>query len=114
MFSDESRLQLCPDDNHRRILRRPRQRVEPALTIAHHIGLQQNVMVWDAISFDSRTPKVIVSRILIVQRYIDDILTPVVSIFILRHPAHTFQQDNSRLHTELVTLNCLQACTILP
>ncbi|GFV23737.1 transposable element Tc1 transposase [Trichonephila clavipes] len=34
VFSDE--LRLCPDDHRRRIWRRPRQRADPAFTIARH------------------------------------------------------------------------------
>ncbi|GFV02807.1 hypothetical protein TNCV_2304401, partial [Trichonephila clavipes] len=42
----------CPDHN----CRRSRQHGDPALTIACHIGPQQDIMVWGAIFFHSWTP----------------------------------------------------------
>ncbi|UYV80155.1 hypothetical protein LAZ67_18001840 [Cordylochernes scorpioides] len=59
VFSDESRFLLCPDDRRKRVWKRPGQRVDPGLTVEHHTGPQQGVMVWGAISFDSRTPLVV-------------------------------------------------------
>ncbi|GFT42284.1 transposable element Tc1 transposase [Trichonephila clavipes] len=53
VFSDESCFQLCPDDHRRRVWRRPGQRADPAFTVARHTGLQQEVMVWGAISFEA-------------------------------------------------------------
>jgi len=58
-------------------------------------------MVWGAISFDSRTPFVFIIGPLTAQRYVDDILRPVLLLFLLRCPRLVFQQDNARLHTAL-------------
>ncbi|UYV69232.1 CNOT6L [Cordylochernes scorpioides] len=55
VFSDESHFLLCPDDCRKCVWRRPGQRVDLGLTVEHHTGPQQGVMVWGAISFDSRT-----------------------------------------------------------
>ncbi|UYV82611.1 hypothetical protein LAZ67_22000131 [Cordylochernes scorpioides] len=74
VFSDEFRFLLCPDDRRKRAWRRPGQRVNPGLTGEHHTGPQQGVMVWGAISFDSRTPLVVIPGTLTAQRYVDDIL----------------------------------------
>ncbi|GFV96685.1 transposable element Tc1 transposase [Trichonephila clavipes] len=60
VFSDEFRFQLCPDDNRRRVWRSPGQRADPAFTIEHHTGPKPGVMVWGAISFDNRTPFVVI------------------------------------------------------
>ncbi|UYV63544.1 SEC14L2 [Cordylochernes scorpioides] len=60
VFSDESRFLLCPDDRRKRVWRRPGLRVDPGLTVEHHTGPQQGVMVWGAISFDSRTPLLVI------------------------------------------------------
>ncbi|UYV60905.1 MYO1D [Cordylochernes scorpioides] len=68
VFSDESRFLLCPDDRRKRVWRRPGQRVDPGLTVEHHTGPQQGVMVWGAISFDSRTPLVDIPGTLTAQR----------------------------------------------
>ncbi|GFV60792.1 transposable element Tc1 transposase [Trichonephila clavipes] len=60
VFSDEYRFQMCPDDHRKRARRRPGQRADPAFTIAHHTGPLPEAMVWGAISFDSRTPLVVI------------------------------------------------------
>ncbi|GFU47205.1 HTH_Tnp_Tc3_2 domain-containing protein [Trichonephila clavipes] len=45
VFSDESRLQLCPDDHRGRVWRNPGQRADPAFTIARHTGPQPGIIV---------------------------------------------------------------------
>ncbi|GFX20194.1 HTH_Tnp_Tc3_2 domain-containing protein [Trichonephila clavipes] len=60
VFSDESRFQLCSDDNRKRVWRRPRQRADPPFTIECHTGTQPDVMVWGTIFFDSQTPFVVI------------------------------------------------------
>ncbi|UYV83554.1 hypothetical protein LAZ67_23001451, partial [Cordylochernes scorpioides] len=114
VFSDGTRFLLCPDDRRKRVWRRPGQRVDPGLTVEHHTGPQQGVMVWGAISFDSRTPLVVIPGTLTTQRYVDDILRPVLLPFLSHHPGLTFQQDNARPHTARVTMDCLQSCRTLP
>ncbi|UYV66712.1 ADARB2 [Cordylochernes scorpioides] len=111
---DKSRFLLCPDDRRKRIWRRPGQRVDPGLTVEHHTGPQQGVMVWGAISFDNRTPLVVIPGTLTAQRYVDDIQRPVLLPFLSHHPGLTFQQDNAQPHTARVTMDCLQSCRTLP
>ncbi|UYV62024.1 hypothetical protein LAZ67_1007530 [Cordylochernes scorpioides] len=96
VFSDESRFLLCPDDRRKR-------RVDPGLTVEHHTGPQQGVMVWGAISFDSKTPLVVIPGTLTAQWYVDDILRPVLLPLRSHHPWLTFQQDNAG-HTRHVLL----------
>ncbi|UYV63148.1 hypothetical protein LAZ67_2003293, partial [Cordylochernes scorpioides] len=103
VFSDDSRFLLCPG-----------QRVDPGLTVEHHTGPQQGVMVWDAILFDSRTSLAVIPGTLTAQRYVDDILRPVLLPFLSHHPGLTFQQDSARPHTARVTMDCLQSCRTLP
>ncbi|UYV80897.1 hypothetical protein LAZ67_19002125 [Cordylochernes scorpioides] len=98
-LTEDSRFLLCPDNRRKRVWRRPGQRVDPGLTVEHHTGPQQGVMVWGAISFDSRTPLVVIPGTLTAQRYVDDILWPVLLPFLSHHPGLTFQQDNARPHT---------------
>ncbi|UYV69341.1 hypothetical protein LAZ67_6003273 [Cordylochernes scorpioides] len=114
VFSNEYRFLLCPDDRRKRVWRRPGQRVDPGLTVEHHTGPQQGVMVWGDISFDSRIPLVVIPGTLTAQRYVDDILRPVMLPFLSHHPGLTFQQDNARPHTARVTMDCLQSCRTLP
>ncbi|KFM60174.1 hypothetical protein X975_24545, partial [Stegodyphus mimosarum] len=67
-------------------------------------------MVWGAISFHRRTPLVVVRRNLTAQRYVDEVLRPVVLPFMSRRPGLTFQQDNARSHTAHLSTACLSAC----
>ncbi|GFS84703.1 uncharacterized protein TNCV_4608131 [Trichonephila clavipes] len=53
VFSDEFRIQLCPDKHRRRVWRRPEQRADPAFTISGYTGPQQGVIVWGALSFEA-------------------------------------------------------------
>ena len=114
VFSDESRFQLCPDDHRRRVWRRTGQRGDPAFTIARHTGPQQGIMVWGAISFDSRTPLVVIRGTLTAQRYVDDILRPVLLPFLLQCPGLVFQQANARPHTACVAMDFRQTYRTLP
>ncbi|GFV08804.1 transposable element Tc1 transposase [Trichonephila clavipes] len=52
----ESRFQLCPNDNRKRVWRRPEQRADFAFLTAWSTGPQAGFMVWGAISFDSQIP----------------------------------------------------------
>ena len=114
LTSDESHFQLCPDDHRSCGWRRTGKRGDPAFTIARHTDPQQGIMVWVAISCDSRTPLVVIRGTLTAQRYVDDILKPVLLPFLLQCPLLVFQQDNARPHTARVAMNCLQAFQSLP
>ena len=63
-----------------------------------------SVMVWGGISFNHRTPLVVVNGNLTAQRYIDEVLRPSVLPFFTTHPdVDIFQQDNARAHSARVT-----------
>ncbi|GFY32533.1 transposable element Tc1 transposase [Trichonephila clavipes] len=85
VFSEESRFQMCPEDHRRRVWRRPGKRADPAFTIARHTCPQLEIMVWDVISFNSRTALVIIRGTLAAQRCIDDILRTVLLPFLLQY-----------------------------
>ncbi|GFX56889.1 transposable element Tc1 transposase [Trichonephila clavipes] len=110
VFNDESRLQLCPDDHRRRVWKCLGQCADPSFTIARHTGPQPGVMVWGVISFDIRTPLVVIRGPFRVQWYAEDILKTVLLLFFLQYPGLIFQQDNARPHTARVAINCLTAC----
>ncbi|UYV68097.1 hypothetical protein LAZ67_5003053 [Cordylochernes scorpioides] len=74
VFSGESRFLLCSDDRRKRVWRRPGLRVDPGLTVEHLTGPQQGVMVWGAISFDSKTPLVVIPGTLTAKRWIPHFL----------------------------------------
>ncbi|KFM57593.1 Transposable element Tcb2 transposase, partial [Stegodyphus mimosarum] len=111
-FSDESRFELSPDDQRRRVWRHPGQLCDANLTVFRQTG--RGVMVWGAISFHSRTPLVVFRRNLTAQRYVDEVIRPVVLPFMSRHPGLTFKQDNACPHTAHVSSTCLSACRTLP
>ncbi|GFS66239.1 transposable element Tc1 transposase [Trichonephila clavipes] len=68
--SEESRFQLCPEEHRRRVWRRRGQHADPAFTIASHTGPQSGVMVWGALSFDSRTHLVVIRGTIKAQQYV--------------------------------------------
>ncbi|GFV86872.1 transposable element Tc1 transposase [Trichonephila clavipes] len=84
VFSDECRFKLCPDSHRKRVWRHPGQRVVPAFPFARRIDPQLGITVWDAISFDTRTP-------LVVKR------------------GNLQHSDNAKPHTARVAMNCLTA-----
>ncbi|GFV31621.1 transposable element Tc1 transposase [Trichonephila clavipes] len=113
--TDDSRFQLCPDDHRRHVWRRPGQRADPTFTISRHTDPQPGVMIWGDISFDSRTPLVVIRDALTSQRYANDILRTVLLPFLLKYPGGLiFQQDNTRPHTAHIAMNCLTAYQTLP
>ncbi|GFV55239.1 transposable element Tc1 transposase [Trichonephila clavipes] len=89
---DESRFQLCPDDNRRRVWRLRRQRTDPAFTIAPYTGPQLGVTVWGAISFYSRTPLVIIRGTLTAEQCVNDSLRTVLLPFLLQYFCYIFQK----------------------
>ncbi|GFX56454.1 transposable element Tc1 transposase [Trichonephila clavipes] len=113
VYKDDSRFQLCPGNHRRRVWRRPGQRVNHAFTVAHNSDPQPGVMVWGAISFDSRTTLVVIKGKLTAQRYVDDIVRTVLLPLICSTLA-LFFSDNAKPHTARVATNCLTACQALP
>ncbi|GFT94027.1 transposable element Tc1 transposase [Trichonephila clavipes] len=104
----------CPEDHRRSIWRRPGQHANPVLTIARPTGSQPRVMVWGVISFDSRPPLVIIRGTLTAERYVDPILRTVFLPFLMQYLDLIFLQDNARLNTARVVMNCLTTYQTLP
>ncbi|GFX36314.1 transposable element Tc1 transposase [Trichonephila clavipes] len=98
VFSNESHFRLCPDDNRRRVWRRPGQRADPTFPIARHTDPQPGAMVWGAIYFNSRISLVVIRGTLTAQRHVEDILRTVFLPFLLQYPGLIFQQENARPH----------------
>ncbi|GFV71486.1 transposable element Tcb1 transposase [Trichonephila clavipes] len=48
------------------------------------------------------------------QRYVDDILTPIVLPMLSSRPGAIYQQDNARPHTARLSQQCLQGYDVLP
>ncbi|UYV67601.1 hypothetical protein LAZ67_5001346 [Cordylochernes scorpioides] len=68
-------------------------------TIMHrHTGPAPGIMVWGGIEYHSRTPLVRIAGTLNSQRYISEVLEPVVLPYLQGLPTAIFQQDNERPH----------------
>ncbi|GFX26100.1 transposable element Tcb1 transposase [Trichonephila clavipes] len=63
-----------------------------------HIGLATDIMVWGGIGYHSRTPLVRIASTLNSQRYISEVLEPVVLPYLQGMATAIFQQDNARPH----------------
>ncbi|GFX59941.1 transposable element Tc1 transposase [Trichonephila clavipes] len=89
---EEFHFQLYPDNHQRCVWRRLGQGADPAFTIARHTSPQSEVMVWGAISFDSRTPLGVIRGTLKAQRYVDDILRTVLLPLLSQYPGLIFSK----------------------
>ncbi|RZC40707.1 DDE 3 domain containing protein [Asbolus verrucosus] len=61
-----------------------------------HTVFTQGVMVWGAISYGSRSPLVFIERSLNANRYVGNVLEPVLIPYVNDLRNFTFQQDNAR------------------
>lgn len=109
LFSDESRICVDRPDRRQRVWRRRGERyADPCVREANRWG-GVSIMVWGAISTRHRTQLVIAEGNLTAQRYIDQILRPVLLPFLAaNNDVATFQQDNARPHAARLTRNFLQ------
>ncbi|GFU31794.1 transposable element Tcb1 transposase [Trichonephila clavipes] len=63
-----------------------------------HTGPAPGIMVWCGIGYHSRTPLVRIAGTLNSQRYISEVLEPVVFPYLQGLASATFRQDNARPH----------------
>ncbi|GFU25183.1 transposable element Tc1 transposase [Trichonephila clavipes] len=73
VFSDESRFVLGTDDNRVRVWRRPGERYNSPHAVLRHAARTAGVMVWGAITYDSRSTLIVMRGTLTLQRYVDDV-----------------------------------------
>ncbi|GFT82455.1 transposable element Tcb1 transposase [Trichonephila clavipes] len=64
----------------------------------HHTGPARGIVVWGGIGYHSRIPLVRIADTLNCQRYIFEVLEPVVLPYLQGLATATFQQDNARPH----------------
>ncbi|GFU33421.1 transposable element Tc1 transposase [Trichonephila clavipes] len=95
VFSDKSHFQLCPDNHRICVWRRLVQCADPAFTTTRHTSLQSEVMVWGAISFDSRVPLGVIRSTLTAQQYVDDILRTVLLPLLFQYSETALQRNYS-------------------
>ncbi|GFW88384.1 transposable element Tcb1 transposase [Trichonephila clavipes] len=60
-----------------------------------HTGPAPSIMLWGGIGYHSRTPLVRIAGTLNSQRYISELLEPVVLSYLQGLPTAIFQQDNA-------------------
>jgi transposase len=104
LFSDESRICVDRPDRRTRVWRRRGERFQDGMVQEGDRWGGASIMVWAGISYEARTPLVIINGNLNSQRYIEEILEPTVMPFLEEHPEiRFFQQDNARPHSARVT-----------
>ncbi|GBM95972.1 hypothetical protein AVEN_7268-1 [Araneus ventricosus] len=81
VFSDESRFCLGASDGRVLIRRRPGERLQPNCLRPRHTGPTPGVMVWGAISYDSRSTLVVIPNTLNANLYVSLVIQPVVLPF---------------------------------
>ena len=110
VFSDESRYCVDRADGRMRVWRRRGERFTNACVMERDSWGGPPVMLWGAISWGRRVQPVILEnngrgrgRGVTAQRYIDEVLTPVVVPVFAGQRQMVYQHDNARPHTALAT-----------
>ncbi|UYV64945.1 Transposase [Cordylochernes scorpioides] len=114
VFSDESRFCLSSDRRRVRVWRRRGERSNPAAIVERRPVRQRGIMVWGAITYDSRSPLLRIQGTMTAQRYVDDVLRPVTLPYLQGVPNALYQQDNARPHTARISQQALQDVQMLP
>ncbi|GFW57609.1 transposable element Tcb1 transposase [Trichonephila clavipes] len=94
VFTDESRICL-QHDGRIRVWRQRGERMLNSCVMHHHTGPAPGIMVWGGIGFHSRTPLVRIASTLNNQRYISEVLEPVVLPYHQGLATAIFQRDNA-------------------
>ncbi|GFX14863.1 transposable element Tcb1 transposase [Trichonephila clavipes] len=95
VFTDESRICLQHHDGRIRASRRRGERMLNSCVMHRHTGSAPGIMLWGGIGYHSRTPLVRIAGILSSQRYISEVLEPVVPPYLQDLATAIFQQDNA-------------------
>ncbi|GFX44949.1 transposable element Tcb1 transposase [Trichonephila clavipes] len=98
VFTDESRICLQHHDGRIRVWRHRGERMLNSCVMHRHTGPAPGIMVWGCIGYHSRTPLVRIAGTLNYQRYISEVLEPVVLPYLQGLATAIFQQDNARPH----------------
>ncbi|GFS58983.1 transposable element Tc1 transposase [Trichonephila clavipes] len=113
VFSDGFSFTVEADDHRLRAWTGQRQRSQSAFVLQRYAAIIPDVMVWGAISYDSRSSLVILHTSLIAQRYVKSILRLAELPFIARHSVSRFQQDISRFDTARISVDYPRIVNIL-
>ncbi|GFU93332.1 transposable element Tcb1 transposase [Trichonephila clavipes] len=98
VFTAESRISLQHHDGRIQVWRHRGERMLNSCVMHRHTGLAPGIMVRDGIGYHSRTPLVRIVGTLSSQRYISEVLEPVVLPNLQGLATAIFQQDNARPH----------------
>ncbi|GFY02970.1 transposable element Tcb1 transposase [Trichonephila clavipes] len=98
VFIDESRICLQHHDGQIRVWRHRGERMLNSCVMHHHTGSAPGIMVWGGIGYPSRTSLVRIVGTLNSQRYISEVLEPVVLPYLQGLATAIFQQDNALPH----------------
>ncbi|GFU19134.1 transposable element Tcb1 transposase [Trichonephila clavipes] len=98
VFTDESRISLQHHDGRIRVWRHRGERMLNSCVTHRYTGPAPVIMVWGGIGYHSRTPLVRIAGTLNSQRYISEVLEPVVLLYLQGLATAIFQQDNARPH----------------
>ncbi|GFU78225.1 transposable element Tcb1 transposase [Trichonephila clavipes] len=92
VFTDESRICLQLHDGRIRVCRHRGERMLNSCVMHHHTGPAPGIMVWGGIGYHYRLPLVHITGTLNSQRYISDVLEPVVLPYLQGLATAIFQQ----------------------
>ncbi|GFW39067.1 transposable element Tcb1 transposase [Trichonephila clavipes] len=98
VFTDESRICLQHHDGRIRIWRHLGERMLNSCFMHRHTGPEPGIMVWGGIRYPSGPPLVRIAGTLNSQRYISEVLEPIVLPYLQGLATAIFQQDNARQH----------------
>ncbi|KFM68254.1 Transposable element Tcb1 transposase, partial [Stegodyphus mimosarum] len=96
VFTDESCFCLQHHDGRIRVW--SGERMLNSCVMQRHTGPAPGIMVWSDIGYYSRTPLMRIASTLNSQRYISEVLEPIVLPYLQGLPTAIFQQDNARPH----------------
>ena len=98
-FSDESCFNLYFNEGGMRVYRRRGERYSDVNVKEHDRYGGGSVMVWAAVTMHRRTPLQFIAGNLSSQRYVDEVMRPMVLPFLRKiGQGAVFQDDNARLH----------------
>ncbi|GFW64080.1 transposable element Tcb1 transposase [Trichonephila clavipes] len=98
VFTDESRIYLQHQDGRIRVWRHREEWMMNSCFMHRHTSPAPGIMVWGGIGYHSHTPLVRIAGTLNSQRYISEVLEPVVLPYVQGLVTAIFQQDNARPH----------------
>jgi hypothetical protein len=108
IFSDVSRFCLGMNNSRQRVQCLHGERRQLRFQRERHVERTVGIMVWGVIVYGSRSCLLFIRRSMTAQRYVQEVLQPVVVPYIRQGADTLFQQDNAKHHVARVSLRCLE------